>query len=75
MIEDVTNFDKLCLVCRTSDIDSVDSLISIGININDVDRFDNSAFFPVCLCEHEEVVKLLLQTGAVCDTLLKKIRE
>lgn len=61
------NFDDLCYACRIGDTDNVDRLISTGINPNGVDEFDNSPLFLASLCGHEEVVKLLLKRGAVCD--------
>lgn len=61
------NFEELCYSCRTGDMDNVDRLISTGVNVNSVDKFDNSPLFLASLCGHEAVVKLLLQRGAVCD--------
>lgn len=61
------NFEELCYSCRTGDMDNVDRLISTGVNVNSVDKFDNSPLFLASLCGHEGVVKLLLQRGAVCD--------
>ncbi|CAI4039756.1 hypothetical protein SMKI_09G1660 [Saccharomyces mikatae IFO 1815] len=61
------NFEELCYSCRTGDMDNVDRLISTGVNVNNVDKFDNSPLFLASLCGHERVVKLLLQRGAVCD--------
>lgn len=61
------NFVELCYACRIGDTDNVDRLISTGVNLNDVDQFDNSPLFLASLCGHEDVVKLLLKRGAVCD--------
>lgn len=61
------NFRDLCYACRIGDKDNVDRLASTGVNLNDVDQFDNSPLFLASLCGHEEVVKLLLKRGAVCD--------
>lgn len=61
------NFDDLCYACRTGDVENADRLISMGVNINKVDRFDNSPLFLASLCGHIEVVKLLLERGAICD--------
>lgn len=60
-------FEELCYACRTGDVENVDRLISYGVNLHQVDKFDNSPLFLASLCGHEEVVKLLLQRGAVCD--------
>ncbi|SMN17728.1 similar to Saccharomyces cerevisiae YIL001W Putative protein of unknown function [Maudiozyma saulgeensis] len=61
------DFNDLCYSCRTGDVENADRLISTGININQVDKFDNSPLFLASLCGHIEVVKLLLERGAVCD--------
>ncbi|CCF60471.1 hypothetical protein KAFR_0K01160 [Kazachstania africana CBS 2517] len=60
-------FIELCYACRTGDVENADRLISTGINLNDVDEFDNSPLFLASLCGHEELVKLLLERGAICD--------
>lgn len=61
------NFNELCYSCRIGDSENVDRLVSTGVNVNGVDEFDNSPLFLASLCGHEEVVKLLLKRGAVCD--------
>lgn len=61
------NFEELCIACRTGDLPNVDKLISTGVNLNSVDRFDNSPLFLASLCGHEDVVRLLLKSGAICD--------
>ncbi|SCV05980.1 LANO_0H19416g1_1 [Lachancea nothofagi CBS 11611] len=61
------NFIKLCYWCRLGDVDNVDRLISKGVNLNDIDEFNNSPLFLASLCGHEELVKLLLNRGAICD--------
>ncbi|CAB4256388.1 similar to Saccharomyces cerevisiae YIL001W Putative protein of unknown function [Maudiozyma barnettii] len=61
------DFDDLCYFCRTGDVENADRLISTGININQVDKFDNSPLYLASLCGHIEVVKLLLGRGAICD--------
>ncbi|QLL33992.1 hypothetical protein HG536_0F03170 [Torulaspora globosa] len=60
-------FSELCYACRVGDKENVDRLASTGVNLNAVDEFDNSPLFLASLCGHEEVVKLLLERGAVCD--------
>lgn len=60
-------FCELCYACRVGDTENVDRLASTGVNLNAVDEFDNSPLFLASLCGHEEVVKLLLERGAVCD--------
>lgn len=60
-------FVELCYACRIGDAENVDRLASTGVNLNDVDEFDNSPLFLASLCGHEAVVRLLLERGAVCD--------
>ncbi|CDK26475.1 unnamed protein product [Kuraishia capsulata CBS 1993] len=57
-------FVDLLLACRSGDLDRVDQLVSLGIN---VDRWDNSPLILASLCGHEDVVRFLLERGAVCD--------
>jgi len=61
-------FNDLCFACRIGDIESVDKLLSTGVNVNQVDKFDYTPLFLSSLCGHEPIVKLLLQRGAICDT-------
>jgi len=61
-------FAELCDACRRGDLDAVDSLVtSYGVNINAIDAFDYSPLILASLCGHEEVVKYLLDKGAICD--------
>lgn len=60
-------FEELCFACRIGDLPNVDRLIAAGVNLNAVDKFDNSPLFLASLCGHEEVVRLLLKSGAICD--------
>lgn len=63
-----SSFLSLCHACRIGDVDNADQLISSGVlNINDVDNFDNSPLFLASLCGHIEMVRLLLNSGAICD--------
>ncbi|CAM9017443.1 unnamed protein product [Wickerhamomyces anomalus] len=59
-------FNDLLLACRLGDIESVDKLLSTGVNV--VDKFDYTPLFLSSLCGHEPIVRLLLQRGAICDT-------
>lgn len=60
-------FEELCFACRIGDLPNVDRLIVAGVNLNAVDKFDNSPLFLASLCGHEEVVRLLLKSGTICD--------
>lgn len=72
-----TNFDQdqlnkafkdLCMACRSGDVDTADSLLSIpNLNINLVDEWDYSPLILGSLCGHIKIVQLLLSRGAVCD--------
>ncbi|SCU94618.1 LAME_0F08218g1_1 [Lachancea meyersii CBS 8951] len=61
------NFEELCYWCRIGDVENVDRLISKGVNLNDIDEFNNSPLFLASLCGHEDLVNLLLKRGAICD--------
>ncbi|KAK5962292.1 uncharacterized protein PWA37_000333 [Arxiozyma heterogenica] len=60
-------FEELCFACHIGDLPNVDRLIAAGVNLNAVDKFDNSPLFLASLCGHEEVVRLLLKSGAICE--------
>ncbi|KAI5846067.1 hypothetical protein BZA05DRAFT_458403 [Tricharina praecox] len=61
-------FQRLCLACRRGDVKAVQSLISFEkVNVNAVDRFDYPPLTLASLCGHYDVVKLLLENGAVCE--------
>ncbi|ODV93373.1 hypothetical protein PACTADRAFT_51971 [Pachysolen tannophilus NRRL Y-2460] len=61
-------FRELCLACRTGDIETVDMIISTGINVNQMDEWNYSPLILASLCGHEDIVKLLLNRGnATCD--------
>lgn len=61
-------FAELCDACRRGDLTAVDTMVTnYGVNINAIDDFDYSPLILASLCGHEEVVKYLLQKGAICD--------
>ncbi|CCX32928.1 hypothetical protein FPQ18DRAFT_285404 [Pyronema domesticum] len=61
-------FQRLCEACRRGDTEAVQFLISFEkVNINAVDRFDYPPLTLASLCGHYDVVKLLLENGAICE--------
>lgn len=60
-------FDQLCLGCRTGDEETVDKLLTIGVDPNQADEFDYTPLYLASLCGHENIVKMLLDRGAICD--------
>ena len=60
-------FVELCIVCHIGNFLNVNKLIAARVNLNAVDKFDKSPLFLASLCGHEEVVRLLLKSGAICD--------
>uniref|UniRef100_A0A060T1H2 ARAD1C20504p n=1 Tax=Blastobotrys adeninivorans TaxID=409370 RepID=A0A060T1H2_BLAAD len=65
--EEKKRFEELCEVCRSGDLDQVDKLVSYGVDVNAIDKFDCTPLILASLCGHEPVVKYLLEHGAVCD--------
>ncbi|KAL8675910.1 MAG: hypothetical protein Q9186_007509 [Xanthomendoza sp. 1 TL-2023] len=60
-------FNKLCEACRRGDLKLCQEMIRDGANINARDRFDYSPLILASLCGHYEVVRLLLESGALCE--------
>ncbi|KAK9366935.1 hypothetical protein V1509DRAFT_213501 [Lipomyces kononenkoae] len=65
--QDKTRFYELCEACRAGDLEQVDNIVSFGVDVNAIDEFDYTPLILASLCGHEEVVKYLLEHGAVCD--------
>ncbi|ORY18715.1 hypothetical protein BCR34DRAFT_595944 [Clohesyomyces aquaticus] len=61
------NFKQLCEACRRGDLKACQELISSGVNINARDRFDYTPLILASLCGHYEVIRLLLENGALCE--------
>lgn len=60
-------FRVLCEACRRGDLKVCQEQIQTGININARDRFDYTPLILASLCGHYEVVRLLLESGALCE--------
>ncbi|KAF2097759.1 hypothetical protein NA57DRAFT_40917 [Rhizodiscina lignyota] len=60
-------FRLLCEACRRGDLKICQEQISTGVNINARDRFDYTPLILASLCGHYEVVRLLLESGALCE--------
>ncbi|KAK9245964.1 hypothetical protein V1506DRAFT_458030, partial [Lipomyces tetrasporus] len=65
--QDKARFHELCESCRAGDLEQVDNMVSFGVDVNAIDEFDYTPLILASLCGHEEVVKYLLEHGAICD--------
>ncbi|KAF1852092.1 uncharacterized protein K460DRAFT_273486 [Cucurbitaria berberidis CBS 394.84] len=65
---DVSNdFRLFCEACRRGDLKVCQEMISTGVNINARDKFDYTPLILASLCGHYEVIRLLLENGALCE--------
>ncbi|PGH07472.1 hypothetical protein GX51_01773 [Blastomyces parvus] len=60
-------FRELCEACRRGDLKVCQEKITEGVNINARDLFDCTPLILASLCGHYEVVRLLLDSGALCE--------
>ncbi|KAI4632386.1 uncharacterized protein J4E87_001859 [Alternaria ethzedia] len=61
------DFRVFCEACRRGDLKVCQEMISTGVNINARDRFDYTPLILASLCGHYEVIRLLLENGALCE--------
>ncbi|KAK1833159.1 hypothetical protein QBC39DRAFT_303488 [Podospora conica] len=60
-------FDDFIHACRRGDLKRCQELIVAGVNINGKDTFDYTPLVIASLCGHYELVRLLLDEGAIAD--------
>ncbi|KAI1358689.1 BTB/POZ domain-containing protein [Xylaria arbuscula] len=61
------SFNELLEACRKGDLKRTQELISAGVNLNAVDKFDYTPLILASLCGHFELVELLLESGALAE--------
>ena len=60
-------FQDFLLACRHGDLRKCQELINLGVNINGKDKFDYTPLIIASLCGHYELVRLLLEAGALAE--------
>ena len=60
-------FARLCNACRRGDLKVCQEAIQEGANINASDEYNYTPLILASLCGHYEVVRLLLESGALCE--------
>ncbi|KAK4998262.1 hypothetical protein LTR66_002480 [Elasticomyces elasticus] len=66
-LDNSEDFRVFCEACRRGDLKVCQEKITEGVNINARDRFDYTPLILASLCGHFEVVRLLLESGALCE--------
>ncbi|KAK3186119.1 hypothetical protein K4F52_005109 [Lecanicillium sp. MT-2017a] len=61
------DFNEFLLACRHGDLRKCQELINLGVNINGKDKFDYTPLIIASLCGHYELVRLLLEAGALAE--------
>lgn len=61
------DFSIFCEACRRGDLKVCQEMISTGVNLNARDKFDYTPLILASLCGHYEVIRLLLENGALCE--------
>ncbi|KAL5598955.1 hypothetical protein BROUX41_003726 [Berkeleyomyces rouxiae] len=60
-------FESLLDACRRGDLKTCHELIITGVNINGRDKYDYTPLILASICGHFELVKLLLDYGALAE--------
>ncbi|PHH61033.1 hypothetical protein CDD81_855 [Ophiocordyceps australis] len=60
-------FNEFLLACRKGDLRTCQQLMSLGVNINGKDKYDYTPLIIASLCGHYELVRLLLESGALAE--------
>jgi ankyrin repeat/BTB/POZ domain-containing protein 1 len=61
------DFNEFLEACRRGDLRRCQEMISSGVNINGKDKFDYTPLIVASLCGHFELVRLLLESGALAE--------
>ncbi|KAJ2893953.1 BTB/POZ domain-containing protein [Zalerion maritima] len=60
-------FGEFIFACRQGDLATCQRMVSEGVNINGKDKFDYTPLIIASLCGHYELVRLLLESGALAE--------
>ncbi|KAI0428266.1 BTB/POZ domain-containing protein [Xylaria sp. FL1042] len=67
LLDTSDEFNQLLEACRKGDLKRTQELISAGVNLNGMDKFDYTPLILASLCGHFELVELLLESGALAE--------